>query len=139
MTDLHDLVIPQPIPPSLDLSDRELQVLTGMSYGHTNGQIGRKLGVSEDTVKTHNRSLFKKLGTNDRAHAVRVGLERGILSVSVPAGDLVSPTPRDVGYRDTHIAACFAAESCPCRYPLRQHAPSHQPQQWTTTRGGTPA
>ena len=45
---------------------RELQVLAGMSQGKSNGQIGRELYLSEDTVKTHARRLFRKLGVRDR-------------------------------------------------------------------------
>jgi DNA-binding NarL/FixJ family response regulator len=38
-----------------------------MSQGKSNGQIGRDLYLSEDTIKTHARRLFRKLGVNDRA------------------------------------------------------------------------
>jgi len=62
------------------LTDRELQVLHGMSAGHSNGEIGRELFLSEDTVKTHARRLFGKLGARDRAHAVAVGLRRSLIS-----------------------------------------------------------
>ncbi|WP_164704736.1 response regulator transcription factor, partial [Blastococcus litoris] len=41
---------------------REMQVLTGMSQGKSNAQIGRELYLSEDTIKTHARRLFRKLG-----------------------------------------------------------------------------
>ena len=52
------------------LTERELQVLRGMADGKSNAEIGRELFVSEDTVKTHARRLFRKLGARDRAHAV---------------------------------------------------------------------
>src|ERR1700712_2630673 len=48
--------------PGVQLTERELQVLRGMSQGKSNGQIGRELYLSEDTVKTHARRLFRKLG-----------------------------------------------------------------------------
>ena len=41
-----------------------------MTEGKSNGEIGRELFLSEDTVKTHARRLFRKLGVNDRAQAV---------------------------------------------------------------------
>ena len=41
-----------------------------MAEGKSNAEIGRELFVSEDTVKTHARRLFRKLGARDRAHAV---------------------------------------------------------------------
>jgi DNA-binding NarL/FixJ family response regulator len=64
-------------PPAL--SERELQVLSGMSRGRSNAEIGRELYLSEDTVKTHARRLFRKLGAADRAHAVAVGFRWGLV------------------------------------------------------------
>jgi DNA-binding NarL/FixJ family response regulator len=62
------------------LTERELQVLRGMAEGKSNAEIGRELYVSEDTVKTHARRLFRKLRARDRAHAVAVGFRSGALS-----------------------------------------------------------
>ncbi len=67
-------------PPTASLSMREMQVLTGMSQGKSNAQIGRELYLSEDTIKTHARRLFRKLGAKDRAEAVATGFRRGIMS-----------------------------------------------------------
>ncbi len=66
-------------PQRIDLTKREVQVLVGMSNGRSNAQIGQELFLSEDTVKTHARRLFRKLGANDRAQAVAIGLRRGII------------------------------------------------------------
>jgi ATP/maltotriose-dependent transcriptional regulator MalT len=63
----------------LALSDREVQVLRGIAAGMSNATIGRSLHLSEDTIKTHCRRLFKKIGAHDRAHAVAIGFHRGIL------------------------------------------------------------
>ena len=60
-----------------ELTEREMQVLTGMSRGRSNAEIGRELFLSEDTVKTHARRLFRKLGAADRAQAVAVGYRAG--------------------------------------------------------------
>lgn len=65
---------------SVRLTEREMQVLRGMSQGKSNGQIGRELFLSEDTVKTHARRLFRKLGVRDRAQAVAHGFRRGLVS-----------------------------------------------------------
>ena len=62
------------------LTERELQVLRGMSGGRSNGEIGRELYLSEDTIKTHARRLFGKLGARDRAHAVLLGLRHNLLT-----------------------------------------------------------
>ncbi len=66
--------------PTIQLTERELQVLTGMSQGKSNGAIGRELYLSEDTVKTHARRLFRKLEVNDRAQAVARGFRRGLVT-----------------------------------------------------------
>lgn len=62
-----------------ELTERELQVLRGMASGKSNGQIGRELFLSEDTVKTHARRLFRKMGVGDRAQAVALGFRWGIV------------------------------------------------------------
>jgi len=62
------------------LTARQLQVLHGMSAGQSNRAIGRALFLSEDTVKTHSRGLFHKLGARDRAHAVALGIRTGLLT-----------------------------------------------------------
>jgi DNA-binding NarL/FixJ family response regulator len=61
------------------LTEREMQVLTGMSRGRSNAEIGRELYLSEDTVKTHARRLFRKMGAADRAQAVAVGFRWGLV------------------------------------------------------------
>ncbi len=66
--------------PVAALSMREMQVLSGMSQGKSNAQIGRELYLSEDTIKTHARRLFRKLGAKDRAEAVATGFRRGIMT-----------------------------------------------------------
>jgi DNA-binding NarL/FixJ family response regulator len=63
-----------------DLTQRELQVLTGMAGGKSNAQIGRDLFLSEDTIKTHARRLFRKLDVGDRAEAVAAGFRYGLVS-----------------------------------------------------------
>jgi DNA-binding NarL/FixJ family response regulator len=67
-------------PAPVSLSMREMQVLTGMSQGKSNAQIGRELYLSEDTIKTHARRLFRKLGAKDRAEAVATGFRRGMMT-----------------------------------------------------------
>ncbi|WBB74520.1 response regulator transcription factor [Micromonospora sp. WMMD1128] len=65
---------------AVGLTERELQVLLGMAEGKSNAEIGRELFVSEDTVKTHARRLFRKLGARDRAHAVAAGFRAGLVA-----------------------------------------------------------
>jgi len=62
------------------LTERELQVLRGMSQGKSNSQIGRELFLSEDTIKTHARRLFRKMNVCDRAQAVASGFRQGLVT-----------------------------------------------------------
>ena len=62
-----------------ELSRRELDVLLGMTDGLSNSEIAAALELAEDTVKTHARRLFRKLGAGDRADAVARGFRQGIL------------------------------------------------------------
>ncbi|NNG36717.1 response regulator [Nakamurella aerolata] len=62
-----------------ELTDRELQVLAAIAKGGTNREVAKELLVSEATVKTHLLRLYPKLGVRDRAAAVRVAYERGLL------------------------------------------------------------
>ena len=61
------------------LTEREVQVLDGMSRGCSNAAIGRELFLSEDTIKTHARRLFRKLDAADRAQAVATGFRLGLV------------------------------------------------------------
>lgn len=61
------------------LTDREIEVLRAIAGGGTNRDVARELLVSEATVKTHLMRLYPKLGVRDRAAAVRVAFERGLL------------------------------------------------------------
>jgi DNA-binding NarL/FixJ family response regulator len=61
------------------LTDREVQVLEGIADGKTNREIGEALFLEENTIKSHARHLFRKIGADDRAHAVAIGFRAGWL------------------------------------------------------------
>jgi DNA-binding NarL/FixJ family response regulator len=63
------------------LSPLEVRVLRLIADGHTNKEIGAKLSVTEEAVKSQVRSILSKLGTNDRTHAAVIGLKRGIIEL----------------------------------------------------------
>ncbi|MBN8738973.1 MAG: response regulator transcription factor [Xanthomonadaceae bacterium] len=63
------------------LSAREIEILRGVAAGNSNKIVAARLGISEETVKAHMKSILAKLGANDRTHAVTIGLRRGILDV----------------------------------------------------------
>ena len=52
-----------------------------MANGHANKAIGRKLIISEETVKAHLRSIFLKLDVSDRTHAVTLAARRGFIQL----------------------------------------------------------
>lgn len=62
------------------LTARELQVLTAVRDAKANAQIGLLLGISPLTVKNHLRSIQKKLGAHNRAHAVAEAMSRRLIS-----------------------------------------------------------
>ena len=65
------------------LSSREIDVLRLIGDGNANKQIADKLSIGEATVKNHISNILSKLGANDRAHAVTIALQRGIIQLDV--------------------------------------------------------
>lgn len=65
--------------PRIDLTDREVEVLTYMARGLTNKEIGALLGRTEGTIKVHVLHILQKLEASDRTEAVTLGLQRGII------------------------------------------------------------
>ncbi|HEY9394809.1 MAG TPA: LuxR C-terminal-related transcriptional regulator, partial [Nocardioides sp.] len=61
------------------LSAREVDVLHDLPSRLTIPEIAEAEGVSENTVKTHVRSIYQKLGVNTRSAAVREARERGLI------------------------------------------------------------
>ena len=59
---------------------REIEVLQLISDGLVNREIGERLYLSEETVKSHVRHLLAKLQSRSRAHAVAVGFRRGLIA-----------------------------------------------------------
>ena len=62
----------------LGLTQRESEVLSLLVAGLSNRAIAAKLVVSEETVKTHSRGIYRKLGVSDRAAAVTAALREGV-------------------------------------------------------------
>jgi DNA-binding NarL/FixJ family response regulator len=61
--------------------ERETDVLRLVALGHSNRAVGLQLGISEETVKTHLKSVFAKLRVSDRTHAVTEAIRRGIIEL----------------------------------------------------------
>jgi DNA-binding NarL/FixJ family response regulator len=71
--------VSRPGPRGDALTARELEVLMLMAEQMSNAQIGEKLFVSENTVKTHVSNILAKLGCNDRAAAVLTAWRRHLI------------------------------------------------------------
>jgi DNA-binding NarL/FixJ family response regulator len=65
----------------LALTSREVEVLQLVAGGNSNKLIAYALTISDETAKTHVKSILEKLGAQDRTHAVTIGLRRGIIEL----------------------------------------------------------
>jgi DNA-binding NarL/FixJ family response regulator len=61
------------------LAPRLREILTHMSEGASRPEIGRLLGISESTVRSHSKAIFERLGVNERAHAVAIAIRTGLI------------------------------------------------------------
>lgn len=64
----------------LELSKRELEILSLMAQGHSNEEIAGKIFVSLSTVKTHNQNIFAKLDVKRRTQAVEKAKRLNIIA-----------------------------------------------------------
>ena len=62
------------------LTAREREILRYISKGFSNDEIGKQLGISANTVKAHVASILSTLGAGDRAEAVAIGIQRGLIA-----------------------------------------------------------
>lgn len=61
-----------------NLSPRELEVITLITQGHSNAEIVETLGCGMNTVKSHVRSAYRKVGVVSRSQAVMWGCQHGL-------------------------------------------------------------
>jgi two-component system, NarL family, response regulator LiaR len=69
----------QPPVPGLDLTERELQVLSLMIEGLNNTQIAGRLSVSPSTIKSHVSNILSKLNVSSRTEAVTLALRNNLV------------------------------------------------------------
>jgi DNA-binding NarL/FixJ family response regulator len=67
---------PEPAP---RLTHREVEVLLLIAEGLSNHEIGTRLFLAEETVKSHVKTLLDKLHARSRAHAVAIALRGGMM------------------------------------------------------------
>ncbi|MEJ5185840.1 MAG: response regulator transcription factor [Candidatus Geothermincolales bacterium] len=69
--------LPEVLP--FGLTERECEVLRLLAQGFGNKSIANQLSISVSTVKVHIRNLYRKLGVEDRAHAIIKAIKEGII------------------------------------------------------------
>jgi len=73
-------------PPVEPLTERETEVMSLLALGLANKEIGRDLGISEDTVKTHVSRILGKLGARSRTQAVLHAMRAGLVGANGSPG-----------------------------------------------------
>lgn len=105
-----------PAAPGDPLTEREVEILAHAARGLGNAAVGRRIGLSENTVKTHTSRAFRKLGAHDRAHAVTLAFSRGLLRLGHDGEVIVRPADDDHEPRDQHDLRCtvWTSDHLPC-------------------------
>ena len=65
-------------PLAKQLSQREFEVLQGLTQGKSNKEIARDLDIREPTVKLHVKTLYRKIGASNRTQAAMIAKEQGL-------------------------------------------------------------
>ena len=66
------------------LTEREMEVLNLIAMGYTYRDIAKKAGMSENTVPTHIKSIYRKLEVSSRGEAVFEAIQRGLIDLNEP-------------------------------------------------------
>ncbi|MGW5940981.1 response regulator [Streptomyces celluloflavus] len=82
---------PAPVRTVEELTGREVEVLVLIAQGLSNAEIAARLTITDHTVKTHINRLFTKMGLRDRAQAVILAYELGLV---IPQGRRPTSLPR---------------------------------------------
>ena len=69
----------EPNPP--EFTKKQLDILHSITYGLTNIDIARQLGISTDAAKQHTMAIFRKLGAANRTEAVAIALRKHLLKI----------------------------------------------------------
>lgn len=97
--------------PKCPLSDREIEVMTLMASGGTYGAVGRHLGITAASVRSHCGRVYDRLGVANAAQAAAVCAHRGWLpDLQIP--ELATPFKRRSGQQWNRLFSELAAEMC---------------------------
>ena len=66
---------------SVDLTNREWEVLHLVAQDHTNAEIAHRLGIAEHTVKIHRHSMMRKLGLSSHNQLIRYAIKHKIINL----------------------------------------------------------
>jgi DNA-binding NarL/FixJ family response regulator len=69
----------KPVNSTAALTDRETEILTGLSNGHSYSSVADSLFISVETVRSHIRSIYRKLQVHTQSEAVAKAIRRGII------------------------------------------------------------
>jgi len=64
------------------LSQREIDILSLAAWGLSRKEVAARLFISEETVKTHFKNVYQKLGVNSKVAAIKLARGRGYLSMA---------------------------------------------------------
>ena len=85
---------------SLSLTPKQVQVLTLVAEGNSNKVIADALGICEQTIKNQLRAILRKIDANDRAHAVYIAVQNGLIPLqSAVVAEHERPSAGRVGSR----------------------------------------
>lgn len=87
------------------LTPQELTVLRLNAFGLTNANIAKKMGLSQDSIKTYQGRIRKKLNAVDRCHAVAIGYESGLIRLGTTISGLLLPgTEQRLNFLEEQVA-----------------------------------
>ena len=78
--DVDDIVFESFSCEPVSLSEREIEIITLIAEGHTNGQISEMLHLSTHTVTTHRKNIMSKLGVKNTAAIVMYAVKKNLVS-----------------------------------------------------------
>lgn len=76
---LNEFVDPVKLFADRQLSEREIEVITFIAEGLTSKEIAERMFISEHTVKTHRKNIFKKLNVKDTNDLIRFAMNEGLI------------------------------------------------------------